>query len=65
MLVPFIREWRERGWDRQDAGTTPSLCRACEVPPGDFVGVFLRGSASSWGNQYSQAVVSEHLVDGI
>lgn len=38
------------GWDRQDAGTAPSLCRVCEVPPGDFVGVFLRASASSWGN---------------
>lgn len=53
----FHPSWSERGWDRQDAGTAPSLCTACEGPHGDFVGVFLRASASSWGNQYSQAVV--------
>lgn len=47
----------ERGWQRQGAGAAPSVRTACEAPRGDFVGAFLRASASSWGNYYSHAVV--------
>lgn len=48
-LYAFVFHLSERGWERQDA-FPPSLCTAYEVPCVDFVGVFLRASASSWGN---------------
>lgn len=47
----------ERGWERQDAAASPSVCTAYGVECVDFVGVFLRASASSWGNYHSQVVV--------
>lgn len=47
----------ERGWERQDVAASPSLCTAYEMERVDFVGVFLRASASSWGNYHSQVVV--------